>query len=122
MYPQYGEHRFPPGQDFGGAGQARVPVDHARYPYHGYYSMKGSEGSQYGGMAAAAAAAQRGAMGSPYAKRMATPEGMYSPGWSSNSMNYMGPQGKSLGGSYAMQVCGKALLEGFLEASVLYLL
>ncbi len=110
MYPQYSEHRFPAGQEFG-VGQPRVPsVDHARYPYPGYYNMKGSEGSQYGGMAG------RGAMGPPYTKhpRMGTPDGMYGPGWNSNTMNYMGSPGKSLGGSYPMQVCGKAFTSKFL--------
>ncbi len=108
MYPQYGEHRFPSGQEFA-TGQARVPVDHARYPYHGYYNMKGSEGSQYAGMAA-----QRGAIGSPYAKhpRMPTPDGMYGQGWNSNAMNYMVPQSKSIAGSYPMQVYSKAFIRG----------
>ncbi len=101
MYPQYGEHRFPPGQEYS-AGQARIPVDHARYPYHGFYGPKGADGSPYGGMVS-----QRGMVGQPYAKHpgIATPDAMYGQGWSTNAINYMNAQSKSAGGPYPMQVC-----------------
>lgn len=100
MYPHFGESRFPPGQDYG-AGQARMSIDPSRYPYPGFYGLKGSEGSQHSGMMP-----QRGMMGPLIGKTpgMSGPDGMYGHGWSSNAVNYLGPQSKSVGGAYPMQV------------------